>query len=1040
MELAQVSLTVQHKDRAAQVDGCRIIFSPHQCFARDSGEDDVRCLNLLAKHLTRESGLAVCIDGRGEFLEYFLNQVPSLRNAISCVIAEKESDAGWADFAGLAVVTPDRIPAGVTTVFLCETLTFPRMRMRKWLPDGLKFIEPDVLQQLGLDQLPARAWSPWARDTIYPIDIPEIEFIPGLDMLLIDCPARNLGLMPNGLGYVDNALKHVEVRHQTLDIDIIIYHRFHIRRLFDEGGKMYLPNGKELPTDPWQAEHYDVWTADITIDFFEAEVREIVAKLLVARPKVLGLSIHGCNERFSKEVVKRVKEAAPEIMVLVGGFACYSPDIGLRGFPLADYMCVGESDLTVGPLVERLARGERPGNVPGVLSKFDDPAVPYVPAPMVHNLDLLEHPHYEWYDLDVYRNYNGYQLTPVIASRGCRWSRCTFCAERFYWRIRSPKAFVDELEWLVDRGCRLFMFNESDLNGKPEIVLEICDEIIRRGLRVKLTGQLRIHKKSDQAFFQKLRKAGFVALRFGVDAFSENTLRLQKKGYTTETVSQNLKDCWEAGIYTEVNWVIGVPGETEQDIDEGIELILANKKYIGRLANINPLILVTGGVYWLQPEEHNIHFRRPKEELYHEFPRALPANSWYSTEPYIDEHVRKARFERIVLELHRRNFDVGSWAARVIEDVHKNRDKARSGPAEEAPDSGTATDEAPATRKLSEGVGGMKPGQAADPKSDATANANSGESSGESTMEFNPDARTAAYVFRAGSSLPEDKVHYFRSYLYVTELNGEMYGIEPAQFEEAFGTGQRQSQMKRLGCIDLRARYRLHSARTKTATPELIDSIGDYNIVQYDGLVYGLPQVSPVNPDDFRRQEAEKIGLSRKRNLVQDSVKQLKRVVRRILNAGRQMFSPGQASTPGAVVASSGLLYPLDVRWGEDNIAAFPGVVTGKTFAETMSLVEKITGERRRRMDCEAAENSQATGASGALPIVEAPAVPQLVGSLEGYNIVEYEGWFYGIPQSLGNMELDKVDVIENPQIIRDLSREVVEGEIREVLRAAVAA
>ena len=48
------------------------------------------------------------------------------------------------------------------------------------------------------------------------------------------------------------------------------------------------------------------------------------------------------------------------------------------------------------------------------------------------------------------------------------------------------------------------MFNESDLNGMPERVLEICDEIIKRGLNKKiiLTGQLRIHKKSTKEFFQ----------------------------------------------------------------------------------------------------------------------------------------------------------------------------------------------------------------------------------------------------------------------------------------------------------------------------------------------------------------------------------------------------------------------------------------------------------------------------------------------------------------------------------------------------------
>ena len=611
------------------------------------------------------------------------------------------------------MVGPDALPPEVKTVFLVETLTYPRMRMRKRLPARVRIVEPDVLQEIAPGRLPARAWTPWARDIIYPIDVPEIEFQSGLDMLLIDCPARNLGLMPNGVGYVHNALKLVSVNYQTRDLDIILYHRFHIRRLFDEGGVIHLPGGRALPADPWQAEHYDLWSDAAILAYFLPEIREIVAKIVAARPKVLGLSIHACNEHFSRAVVERVKAALPEVVVLVGGFSCYSPDIGLRGFPVADYMCIGESDLTVGPLVERLAAGERPANTPGVLSRYDKPGTPFIPAPMPHDLDLIEHPRYEWYDLSVYRNYNGYQLTPVIASRGCRWSRCTFCAERFYWRIRSPKAFVDELEWLVGEGCRLFMFNESDLNGRPEVLLEICDEIIRRGLKVKLTGQLRIHKKCDRAFFQKLRQAGFVALRFGVDAFSENGLRLQKKGYTTATVCQNLKDCWEAGIYTEVNWVIGVPGETDQDIEEGIELILRNKPYIGRLANLNPLILVTGGVYWMEPEKHNIHFRGDKDDLYRKHPRALPAHLWYSTEPYIDENVRKQRLERIVVALHEGNFDVGAWAARVIDDVRKNRDAARAGP--------KPTGEA----GLSDGVGRMeKPAPA----------------EGQTTLEFNADA------------------------------------------------------------------------------------------------------------------------------------------------------------------------------------------------------------------------------------------------------------------------------------------------------------
>ncbi len=662
---------------AAPVTAARVLFSAHQCFHRDKSPEVRACLRALGRHLAAIPGLAVYLDGP-DFLNDLLAEVPELVSHIVCLVAHKPLDAPISLPCG-RVVPPEELPKDVQTVFLCETRMYPRMAMRRRIVGHVNIVEPDVLVEIAPETLPAWAWAPASRDTIYPIDVPEIEFEAGLDLLLIDCSARNLGLMPNGVGYVHNALKRTGVRYQTRDLDILIYHRFHIRRLFDENGVVTLPSGRELPTDPWQAEHYDLWSDGEVLAYFQPEIDEIIAKVVGARPKILALSIHGCNAHFSTLVVQGVKEKLPETIVLVGGFACYNADIGLRGFPPADYMCIGEADLTVGPLVEALARGERPRNTPGVLSKYDSPDYQYIPGPMPHNLDLIEHPRYEWYPLDLYRNYNGYQLTPVIASRGCRWARCTFCAERFYWRIRSPQAFVDELEWLVSQGCYLFMFNESDLNGMPELVVEMCEEIIRRKLPVKLTGQLRIHRKGDRAFYRKLREAGFVALRFGVDAFSESTLRLQKKGYTLATVRQNLKDCWESGIYTEVNWVIGVPGETEADVEEGINFILENKAYIGRLCNINPLILVNGGVYWLEPEAHHIHFRMPKEELYWKCPRAIPANLWYSTHPYIDEKVRQQRFNRIVLALHNAKFDVSAWAARVIEDVQKNRDVVRVG-------------------------------------------------------------------------------------------------------------------------------------------------------------------------------------------------------------------------------------------------------------------------------------------------------------------------------------------------------------------------
>jgi len=518
------------------------------------------------------------------------------------------------------------------------------------------------------DLVPAHAWVPVEKN-IYPIRIPKPIIEKNLDFLLIDLPSRNLSMMPNGLGYVHNAIKRTGVAFQTYDIDIVAYHRFHMHRIYDVAGDTVMPSGHKVPKDPWLAEHYDVWSRIEVNDYIYKFLADIIDAIVEAKPKVIGMSIQECNENVSRMVARVLMAKIPGLIIVVGGFSCYNANIGLKAFPMAQYMCIGEADLTIGDLVKKLSQGEKPKDLPGIVSVYDTPKRFFIPAPMENNLDKLEDPRYEWFPLSIYRNWDGYQLTPVIASRGCRWSRCTFCAERFYWRIRDPKKFVDELEYLVSQGCHLFMFNESDLNGAPEIVMQICDEIIRRNLRIKLTAQLRIHKKCDREFYQKLAAAGFVALRFGVDAFSDNTLRLQKKGYTKDTVRQNLRDCWESGIYTEVNWVIGVPGETEEDCKEGVEFILENKKYIGRVANINPLIMVNGSVYWIDPESHGIRFNGDPQQIFEDNERYVPSALWYSVEPYIDASVRKKRFEDIIVALIDGGFQLGPWALKVYDDV-----------------------------------------------------------------------------------------------------------------------------------------------------------------------------------------------------------------------------------------------------------------------------------------------------------------------------------------------------------------------------------
>lgn len=981
MEQASSELTVRYGPVVGRLPAEKLRFSAYKCIAFDHGETDRLVLGKMAELLSAR-GDSLAFYGDGKLLAYFFEQTPSVKAHIKLILVDDASVAP-AEIEGIPVRAVAEMPDHINTVFLCETGTLARWVMRENLPQGVSVMSLDDLQAFAPEAIPDRAWIP-ELGSIYPIDLPRMEIRPGLDMLLADVPARNLALMPNGLGYVHNTLKQTSINFQTFDFDIIVYHRFHIRRIFDEGGKIVLPSGFELPLDPWQAEHYDLWSNDEVHAYFTPEVDEIIASIVKANPKMLGLSVQGCNERFSRRVLQGVQAKCPDIIILAGGFSCYNPDTAMHNVPEADYICIGEADLTVGPLVEALAAGERPFNQPGIRSKFDTPDWQYIAAPMPHDLDKIDFPKYEWFGVNLYRNYNNYQLTPVIASRGCRWSRCTFCAERFFWRIHTPKVFVDELEWLVNNGCNLFMFNESDLNGLPEVVYEICEEILRRGIKVKLTGQLRVHKKSDRRFFNKLAEAGFVALRFGIDAFAENTLRLQKKGYTTEMAFQNLKDCWEAGIYTEVNYVIGVPGETEADVQESIDFFVRCRPYIGRLANINPLILSNGSVYWIEPEKHNIHFREPQEALYKKYPRALPATLWYSTEPYIDEKVRKARFEQTVVALNDNGFDLGTWAAKIIDMVKNNKDGSRGSleqkKAVESPaGQGVAEAAAIASPHAAESSGADEQGCGCETKqaSDESerkvipiqvardqrdeAEREDAPVGEEHTVEYasgaNPNQRRpAGYEIRAGSNmLAPDVLPELEARLFIIHHGDAYYGVAREHMDtfrnQAFAA---LGEMKTLVAADLKI---LSIRNNLSALPELIAPLLGYNIIRMDSIYFGVPHA----------------------------------------------------------------LGELDLT--TDDISGLPGVIVDKSYKAVEDRIKEITETKGLYTSVSSAFASASQS--------NEREMPHLSTSLEGYNLYYYQGRYYGLAVAADTMNWDVQDLRRVRGTIKEGSLGALKAEIK---------
>lgn len=626
--------------------GKSVRFCIHRAFLHDGSDDDIRLASLLADILKHQKMHVV---GNQELKVYLESLEPRL---IDLFDGDEKK-----------------------TVLILET---EFLRIQALMEEYPNAVTLSILENEHWRSLPKRVWQVYDQNVIYPIVIPRISFEQNLDFLLLDLPARYMAMAPNGLGYVHNLLSTLDIKHQTADFDIVFYHRFHTKRIMDGMECLVTKQGYKIKEDPWDMESADEWEKPEFIEYFRDEIEEIIHKLIASNPKIVGISLHQTNRLMAHEIFTRVKALKPEIMVLAGGYdsANHTLAKSVMDEGCYDYVFVGEADMTMPDIVKSiLSRGE-PKNVAGVVSRYDDEHFIWTPASLILNLDEIDFPKYQWYGVSIYRNYNGYQLMPIAASRGCRWSKCTFCAECFSWRNNSAPYMADQFEWLYNEGCDLFHFNESDLNGDPTALGNICKEIINRDLKIRLVGQLRIHQESTLEYFQLLRAGGFVHLRFGVDGWSKNTLRLQKKGYPKKTVTQNLRDAHASGIRVTTNMVIGVPGETDEDVDESIAFVIENKPYIDMMENINTLMLAAGSLYYENPELFGIHFRGDKESIYAKYPKMIPADLWYSETPYIDHHIRLERYQKICDALFNAGVQFGEyakWAAkRHVEQLQDN--------------------------------------------------------------------------------------------------------------------------------------------------------------------------------------------------------------------------------------------------------------------------------------------------------------------------------------------------------------------------------
>lgn len=303
-------------------------------------------------------------------------------------------------------------------------------------------------------------------------------------------------------------------------------------------------------------------------------IREMKPDLVVIHTSTPSIEI-------DLNTAKRIKETFGLKIALIDCHATYfHKELILE--PYVDFVVRGEFEITLAHLAQTIRDRGSMHDVLGVTWKEPDGEIVVNPdRPLINDLDSLPYPARDLVDQSKYReelcHYKPY--FHLWGSRGCPY-HCIFCLwPRTLWkgkvRLRKVSKIVDEIVYLQKNyGAREIFLYDDTLNLTIQRVMDICNELINRNVRIHWVCQFRPDKHNSPELFKLMKKSGCRLVVFGVESGSQYLLDHSiNKELTLNEARNAIKWCKEAGITAHADFVVGVPGERKETIRQTYEFI-----------------------------------------------------------------------------------------------------------------------------------------------------------------------------------------------------------------------------------------------------------------------------------------------------------------------------------------------------------------------------------------------------------------------------------------------------------------------------------
>jgi len=294
--------------------------------------------------------------------------------------------------------------------------------------------------------------------------------------------------------------------------------------------------------------------------------------------------LHTSTPSFGQDIrtAKLIKERNPAILIgFVGAKVMIEDEKSLLASDAIDFVCREEYDFTV----VDIANGKPLAEVDGITWRAPDGSIIRNKdrAP-IEDMDVLPmvSPVYVR-DLDSTKYFGGYQRHPYVSfytGRGCK-SRCTFCLwpqtiSGHNYRYRSVPKVIEEVKYILANmpEVKEIFFDDDTLADAHKHVTELSRELRKLGFGTKgfpVTWGCNAKANVPYDVLKEMKAGGCRVLLVGYESGNQQILHNIKKGLRTDVARQFTKDAHSLGLTIHGTFILGLPGETLETIEETIK-------------------------------------------------------------------------------------------------------------------------------------------------------------------------------------------------------------------------------------------------------------------------------------------------------------------------------------------------------------------------------------------------------------------------------------------------------------------------------------